>query len=139
MLAYQVYKNAPLNDGTEGLRFRRAIKVNNTELLVLAEPTVSVSQRMCVTVSTFFKRVCITFILDAEVCILNTVKTVRLSASFVTLQGDAMYDVVVRELRENQVYTFTGVHIPDTEDDLIEWLEDEFSGCEILGYTETQQ
>ena len=50
-----------------------------------------------------------------------------------------MYDVVVRELRENQVYTFTGVHIPETEDDLIEWLEDEFSGCEILGYTETQQ
>ena len=93
---------------------------------------------MCVTVSNFFKRVCITFILDAEVCILNTVKTVRLSASFVTLQGDAMYDVVVRELRERQVYTFTGVHIPDTEDDLIEWLEDEFSGCEILGYTETQ-
>ena len=36
MLAYQVYKNAPLNDGTEGFRFRRAIKVNNTELLVLA-------------------------------------------------------------------------------------------------------
>ena len=106
--------------------------------LFLLEPTVSVSQKMYGTVSNFFKRVCITFILDAEVCILNTVKTVRLSASFVTLQGDAMYDVVVRELRENQVYTFTGVHIPDTEDDLIEWLEDEFSGCEILGYTETQ-
>ena len=36
MLAYQVSKNAPLNDGTEGHRFRHAIKVNNTELLVLA-------------------------------------------------------------------------------------------------------
>ena len=35
MLAYQVSKNAPLNDGTEGHRFRHAIKVNNTELLVL--------------------------------------------------------------------------------------------------------
>ena len=64
---------------------------------------------------------------------------VKQSVSFVTLQGNAMYDVVVRELRENQVYTFTGVHIPDTEDDPMEWLEEEFSGCEILGYTETQQ
>jgi len=70
---------------------------------------------------------------------LSTVKTVRLSASLDTLQDNAMYDVVVRELRENQVYTFTGVHIPDTEDDNMQWLEDEFSGCEILGYTETQQ
>ena len=70
---------------------------------------------------------------------MSTVKTVRLSASLDTLQDNAMYDVVVRELRENQVYTFTGVHIPDTEDDNMQWLEDEFSGCEILGYTETQQ
>lgn len=36
MFAYVVYKNAPLKDGTEGFRFRRAIKVNNTELLVVA-------------------------------------------------------------------------------------------------------
>ena len=35
MLAYQVAKIAPLNDRTEGFRFRHAIKVNNTELLVL--------------------------------------------------------------------------------------------------------
>jgi len=43
-------------------------------------------------------------------------------------------DVVLRELRENRVYTFKGVHVPETTIDIMLWLEDEFQGCEILGY-----